>query len=304
MPHYIYRILSPESTDRLCGNENSWQFDLRWPFVWNAASEQSWSYAEKQEVDNPSKGYMERHMGRVSLHIGHIGIFSNSDIAGSIPSSAGVNDPFEGYIINPDTIGISDDKMSARAIRIIDNRWHSICFSHIECGVDEIEARIEAKIVETRGYEYERRDYIYGTFGSELFFGFMDACAELRSRIGGVAVKVHYWDRQGVVANDIGGIAHPPYVGFSGSYARADAIKSGSISNNEFTLSGDEVKEFLDDVKSIIPFKFKPAYGDEEEIRLSFFSFDGWDSDEISLAIDPKSSALNTGRYTGSFGGQ
>jgi hypothetical protein len=300
MKNYIYRILSPRTKALMTATKGEIQFAISWPFVWNAASEQSWDNAEREDTLNPGKGYMDRHMARVGLHlVGNVHL-ENSEVQGLIPRSPGVNDPFEGYVIAPETIRGSDTHFIALAKRRVSKNWRSICFSRVSCDESAINDSICKKIKLTKGYEFEYRDYVYAEFNDNLYHHLLNACVAACKRVGLALTTVHYWDETGCAPGDRGQILFPPYVALGGFSALAEVI-GGRMEFGPDVITGDESRMFINEISSIVPFKYKPAYGSEDECRFSFLAFDGWNSDVEIITVNNSDDIFRFGTFDGNF---
>lgn len=286
MPHYIYRIVSAETASSSKNSEASANFELDYPFNWNVASPNSWRYAEKKEAENSEKGHMEKHMKRVRWHFGTRDFrIENFDIDGLIPEKPGVNDPLEGFIIDPKTIRVNSEKIVAKVVKKLSRKWRSICFSTAECEQSNIEKYIEDKIIETEGYGYKHCHYLYGELTQDLFMALIQSCTKVSPRIGATGVKVHYFSQENISP---GGIIFPASLGLPGCSLLASCLnkESSIVKIGQFNLSYSDVNEFEKDIKPSIPFKYGPAYSSEQEIRFCFYSFEGWQSERVPIALD------------------
>jgi hypothetical protein len=296
---WIYRIVSPDSYENMMGENGEIKLKISWPFDWNVASDVSWKYAKELEKEYP--GYINTHMGMTQLHISMpFGSVEDTDILAIRPKSAGVNDPFEGYIIDPKHgIEFNDeqDQIKARAKSIVSERWRAICFSRISATENEIELFIKQEVLKDN-YGKNYKNYMYAELNEKNFAELLISASKLLSRIGVAIIKVHYFDRAGIEKKDVGGLVFPPHVGIPGSFLNLGGVTSfGSLESGDMKLTGEEADTFKKDIQNVIPFKYKPAYGTEQEIRLLVYNFDEWKNKKIELIFDNKNDIFKHGEF-------
>lgn len=285
MPQFIYRIVSPKTFEESNIDGKYFNIDLDHPFNWNVASSKSWDYAEEQDKKHPSEGYMERHMKRARWHFADRNLRAEDfDIDVLIPQKAGVHDPLEGFVIIPETIRFDSKSISARVKRIVNNNWRAICFSTVDCEQNKIEDFIRKKIDETNGYGYQYRHFLYSELTEELLNDMISASLEVSPRIGAAGIKPHYFDGN---SSELGGILIPPLMSISGCVFPASMLRQDSsrVQFGDLELTRSDRAEFEEDIKNATPFKYAPAFKQEEEIRFCFYSFDSWPSERIRLKI-------------------
>lgn len=60
-------------------------------------------------------------------------------------------------------------------------------------------------------------------------------------------------------------------------------MQPSTVAENETTINDvvfekEEIQLFMDEIISLLPFKYKPIYKVENEIRVLMFNFDNWEN--------------------------
>ena len=179
------------------------------------------------------------------------------------------------------------------------NAWKAICFSQIESTKNDIESKIEEKIKKTHGYGCEYRDYIYAEFSENLCANlFHEVACSIKSRIGAIAFKVGYWDKKGIAEQDKPKNITNPLLVKPGC-----AFSLGIVNiyeNEKPTFSDEELDIFRTEINQVVPYKYKPIYASENEIRLLVYCFDNC-PEELDIKFQNSTDYFNKGRYECSF---
>jgi hypothetical protein len=129
-------------------------------------------------------------------------------------------------------------------------------------------------------------NYMYAKYENPILFRIVTG--EFNYRIGTAVVTPEYFSEDGIERN---GTIRELYCGFGGGIINLLGGHIGVMTGGDMTLKHPEMEEFWTEINRSIPFKYGPAYGEENEIRVFLYAFDGWGGriknfDAISIDVD------------------